>query len=74
MEVARGGAMYISFVIDIFSWQRGAARTCYLRWLDGLAQGGGAVWCHGGIDSICGYLSRRLLGGSLEVAVSVACA
>jgi hypothetical protein len=37
MEVARGGAMYIFFVIDIVSWRRGAARNCCLRWLDGLA-------------------------------------
>jgi hypothetical protein len=24
--------------------------TCRLTWLDGLVQGGGAIWCHGGID------------------------
>jgi hypothetical protein len=50
MEVARGGAMYISFIVDFVSWRRGVARTWCLRWIDGLAQGGGAVWCHGGID------------------------
>jgi hypothetical protein len=50
MEVARGGAMYISFIIDFVSWRRGAPRTWCLRWIDGLAKGGGAVWCHGGID------------------------
>jgi hypothetical protein len=30
--------------------QRGAAGTRFLTWLDGLAQGGGAVCCHGGTD------------------------
>jgi hypothetical protein len=29
---------------------RGAAETRCMTWLDGLAQGGGDVWCHGGTD------------------------
>jgi hypothetical protein len=37
-----------SSVMD--SWQRGAAGTRCLTWLDGLAQGGGAIWCNGVTD------------------------
>jgi hypothetical protein len=32
------------------SRRRGAAGTRCLTWLDGLAQGGGVVWCHDGTD------------------------
>jgi hypothetical protein len=42
--------MYFSFIVDIKSWKRSASRTCCLTWLDGFTQGGGAIWCHGGID------------------------
>jgi hypothetical protein len=50
MEVARGRGMYTSFVVDIKSWKHGALGTCFMTWIDGIAQGGAAVWCHGGID------------------------
>jgi hypothetical protein len=34
------------------SRRRGAAETRCMTWLDGLAQGGGVVWCHGGTDGM----------------------
>jgi hypothetical protein len=50
MEVARGGAVCVYLVNHKeYPW-RGAARSLCLTGLDGLAQGGGAIWCRGGID------------------------
>jgi hypothetical protein len=43
LEGSCGRAVCIFLVGDIECWRRGAAGTCCMTWLDGLAQGGGLV-------------------------------
>jgi hypothetical protein len=50
MELAGGGAMCVYLVDDNKFLRRGVAGSLCLTGFDGLAQGGGAVWCRGGID------------------------
>jgi hypothetical protein len=47
MEVARGGAVCVYLVNDSEYLRLGAVRSLCLIGLDGLAQGGGAVWTSG---------------------------
>jgi hypothetical protein len=54
MVEARGGVVCIFHVNDAESWWRGAAESRRRACLDGLAQGGGTIWRHGGIDGWSG--------------------
>jgi hypothetical protein len=62
--LARGGSQVewrVAFRVEnVASRRLGATESRRRTWVEMRAQGGGAVWCHGGIDgrelqSLCGY-------------------
>jgi hypothetical protein len=51
--LARGGSeveCHVAFRVDNASRRHGAAESQWRTWAEMRTQGGGAVWCHGGID------------------------
>jgi hypothetical protein len=57
MEMARGGGMCAYLIDDTEYLGHGIGGSLYLTGLDGLVQGGGAVWCRGGIDDRSGKVN-----------------
>jgi hypothetical protein len=57
MEVAGGGVVCVYLIDDNeFLWH-GAEGSLCLTGIDGLVQGGGVVWCRGGIDGTPGKVN-----------------
>jgi hypothetical protein len=57
MEAAGGGVVCVYLIDDNEFLRHGAEGSLCLTGIDGLVQGGGAVWCRGGIDGRLGKVN-----------------